>query len=296
MNEPTIEAVNVLFQQHAIHDEIVHIQRLKGTTSGAVLRLESKHHNKYTLEFDNPSEIKSVEQLLQTYKNSILLPKVLFSAQDSSYFAYTYIDGTTHFNRNSKRNWMRSLVIDLFNNYVEYQETTGWGRLEHPLETWKEFNHISIDEAKMNLGNVLSLEDYNYVTLKSDELFSEDSEQGKKYFLHGDTGVHNFVYNDSKLVGVIDPSPMVGPIIYDFLYAFCSSPDELNLTILFSASELLEQGRVDKTRLIKEALVHLYCRVGLSVKHHPHDLTEYLQAWEEWKQLCKKIDEGTSVI
>ncbi|ANS76801.1 hypothetical protein AWM70_21275 [Paenibacillus yonginensis] len=296
MIEPTIESVNVLFQEHQMNDEIVSFQRLSGTTSGLVLRLESKHGSKYILKFDNPNQIELVKQLIDTYKNSVLLPKVLLSAKDSSYFVYTFLDGTTHFNRGPKSNWMKILVVDLLNKYVEHNEINTWGRIEYPRETWKEFNEISIEETRMNLGNVLSIEDYNYVKLKARKLFYDDSKQGNKYLLHGDTGVHNFVYNDETLIGVIDPSPMVGPITYDFLYAFCSSPDDINSETLFAASDLLEHGNKERTRLIEETLIHLYCRIGLSVRHHPNDLTDYLQAWGYWKQLCKQIEEGIGII
>lgn len=78
MIEPTIESINVLFQKHKINDQIVSFQRLSGTTSGLVLRLESKNEYKYILKFDNPSQIGLVEQLLHTYEHSVLLPKVLF--------------------------------------------------------------------------------------------------------------------------------------------------------------------------------------------------------------------------
>ncbi|MEW9701868.1 hypothetical protein [Paenibacillus sp. SI8] len=296
MIEPTIQTVNKLFQYHHINDEIISYQRLSGTTTGFVLRLESKHGVKYILKFDTPNLVQLVEQMLNTYKSSILLPKVLITAEDSTYFAYTFIDGTTQFNRGPKKNWMKILVKDLINKYIEYKDTSIWGRIEYPQETWKEFNEISIEEARINLRGVLSIEDYNYVKLKANKLFNNYSEQGKKYLLHGDTGVHNFVYNDSTLIGVIDPSPMVGPIIYDFLYAFCSSPDDIDTVTLFAASDLLEQGYVEKSRLIEEVLIHLYCRVGLSVRHHPNDLAEYIQAWGHWKQLCKQLDEGIGII
>jgi len=48
------------------------------------------------------------------------------------------------------------------------------------------------------------------------------------FLLHGDCGVHNFIFNDNQLSGVIDPSPITGDPLYDFIYAFCSSPDELS--------------------------------------------------------------------
>jgi|GEM_PF-406036 len=296
MFEPTIYNVNKLFQKHQINDEVVQIQRLSGTTTGLVLKVESRRNNKYILKFDSPNQIQLVEQLLNKYKHSALLPKVLLTADDSTYFVYTFIDGTTHFNRGAKKKWLETLVKDLINKYVEYTDKSGWGRIEHPRQTWNEFNKISIEEARANLGNVLSMEDYNYVKSKANKLFEEDSEQGSKYFLHGDTGVHNFVYNHSTLIGVIDPSPMVGPIIYDFLYAFCSSPDDLDTETLFAAFDFLEQGRIEKSRLIEEVIIQLYCRIGLSVKHHPKDLAEYIQAWRHWKQLCKQLDEGIGII
>ncbi|MNC56147.1 hypothetical protein D3C75_1057230 [compost metagenome] len=101
--------------------------------------------------------------------------------------------------------------------------------------------------------------------------------------LHGDTGVHNFVYRGNRLVGVIDPSPMAGPLIYDFTNAFCSSPDDLNLETLFAAFELLKPVTVERSRLIREVIFQLYCRIGICARVHPHDLEEYLKAWETWK-------------
>ncbi|MBB6675715.1 hypothetical protein [Cohnella lubricantis] len=50
----------------------------------------------------------------------------------------------------------------------------------------------------------------------------------------------------------------------------------------------MELGRIDRARLIDEVTIQLYCRIGLSKKHHPDDLPDYLQAWEYWKGLCGK--------
>lgn len=294
--EPTVHEINKLFQLNNINNEIIGIQRMSGTTSGLVLRLESNQNNKYILKFDNPIHIKLVELLLNTYKESVLLPKILFTAQDKSHFVYTFIDGTTHFDRGAKKSWLTILVKELLNKYVKYQDTDMWGRIGYPRRTWKEFNEISIEEARINIGNLLSTEDYNFVKSKVSKLFDKDLEKGEKYLLHGDTGVHNFVYNRSTLIAVIDPSPMVGPLIYDFIYAFCSSPDDINIDTLFTAFGFLEQGCVERSRLIEEVLVQLYCRVGLCIKHHPNDLTEYKKAWNHWKQLCKQLDEGIGII
>ncbi|MHA0858395.1 hypothetical protein ACH8E3_16155 [Paenibacillus sp. CMAA1364] len=74
---------------------------------------------------------------------------------------------------------------------------------------------------------------------------------------------------------------MVGPLIYDFTYAFYSSSDDLNMENLYTAYDQLEQGLIDRKRLIDKVTIQLYCRIGLRVKHHPDDLPEYLEAWKQ---------------
>lgn len=78
---------------------------------------------------------------------------------------------------------------------------------------------------------------------------------------------------------------MVGPVLYDFIYAFYSSPDDLNLETLFAAFEFLNHEPIDNVRLIEEVVLQLYCRIGISAKVHPHDLQDYLKAWDYWKAL-----------
>ncbi|KGE17141.1 phosphotransferase [Paenibacillus wynnii] len=294
--EPTLEEINELFQLHHIRDEIVMIKKLSGTTSGLVYRLDSQLNNHYILKFDDPDQVRLVSDFLKHHPNSTLMPKVLYTASDHSHLIYSYIKGTTHFNRGQKINWLRVLVHELFNTYSKYPKANIWGRLEYPLLSWKEFNEIGIEEARNNIGDLLTTEDYNFVKSLVNKLFKEEGKQAERYLLHGDTGVHNFVFDNSTLMGVIDPSPMVGPLIYDFLYAFCSSPDDLDINTLFAAFEDLdiEESYMDRSRLMDEVSVQLYCRIGLSKKHHPHDLSEYLEAWEYWKaQIRRTKDDHT---
>lgn len=30
----------------------------------------------------------------------------------------------------------------------------------------------------------------------------------------------------------------------------------------------------------EEVIIQLYCRIGICLKHHPHDLADYLKAWD----------------
>ncbi|MDT0121672.1 phosphotransferase [Paenibacillus sp. RRE4] len=283
--KPSIEEMNVLFQKHSIHEQIVEVRQLSGTTAGRVFRLLASSGERYILKWDDPEDIRVTCQFLSTYSEVMLLPKVLFTSSDNTYFAYSFMEGVTHNHRGAKKAWLTRLVKELLNTYVRLPDTKPWGRTQYPRETWKGFNQISIDEARENLGDVLTAEDYELVQSTVNHLFEKDD--AARFHLHGDAGVHNLVFEQKELIGVIDPSPMVGPVLYDFLYAFCSSPDDLDPALLWDVFEYLEQVTMNKSRLMEETLVHLYCRIGLSNKHHPQDLPEYLKAWELWKGLCE---------
>jgi hypothetical protein len=141
-----------------------------------------------------------------------------------------------------------------------------------------------LEDTRRDWGSLLSFEDY-YRVKSIVKNISKSEEQGARYLLHGDTGVHNFVFHELTLVGVIDPSPMIGPLLYDFTYAFCSSPDDLNLETLMAAFTLLNHEPMERSRLIEEVIFQLYCRIGICIRLHPHDLEDYLKAWEYWKAL-----------
>ena len=283
---PSNESINEILRRHRLDDEIESFEHKSGTTDGLALILHTKVRGKFVLKFENATTIKEVVEFLGIYKDSSLLPKVQFRAEDYSYFLYSYVEGTTHVNRGGKLEWLSALGNDLLNKYVPYGVDGTWGRLAYPRKSWLEFNETSIEYARENVGSLLPDEDYIYIKSIVGSLFGDQADGGEKFLLHGDTGVHNFVYRDNSIVGVIDPSPMAGPMIYDFVYAFCSSPDDLNAETLFAAYDQLHRKSVDKPRLIQETAVQLYCRIGLSKKHHPGDLPEYLRAWEAWKGYC----------
>ncbi|WP_289374880.1 phosphotransferase [Paenibacillus silvae] len=281
-NNQHMQDINKLFQEHRIDEEIVEAEMMSGTTAGRVFRLRARSGEQYILKWDDSEQIHIARQFLETYSDVRLLPSLLFAGSDSTYFVYSYMQGETHYNRGPKKIWLTRLVKELFNTYVRVADTASWGRMELPRRTWREFNQISIEEARENLGDVLGAEDYNLVQILVNRLFQKDEDA--RFLLHGDTGVHNFVFEQKELIGVIDPSPMVGPVLYDFLYAFCSSPDDLDPAMLWDVFKLLEHVDMNQFRLLEEAMVHLYCRIGLSNKHHPQDLPEYLRAWNEWRQ------------
>lgn len=104
-----------------------------------------------------------------------------------------------------------------------------------------------------------------------------------KYLLHGDCGVHNFVFAENgTLTGIIDPDPVVGEPLYDLIYAFCSSPDMLTVDTILPAVEKLEPEMTGSYELNTEVLQGLYFRIATCIRHHPGDLEKYVEAWAYW--------------
>jgi hypothetical protein len=160
-----------------------------------------------------------------------------------------------------------------------------WGRVNGiRRNAWSDFNQASLASAQKNIGDVFPSEDHKRVEKLVDKLKTYH-DQEEKYYLHGDTGVHNFVYVDNQIKGVIDPSPLIGPKIYDFTYAFCSSPDSLNISTLMTLFSLWNSDdSFTMERLLDEVLFQLYTRIGVCIKVHPHDLSGYMDAWKEWRE------------
>ncbi|WP_053373369.1 phosphotransferase [Paenibacillus sp. FJAT-27812] len=258
--------------------------QMDGTTDGLVFTVQVNEAPKYVLKLDHPQHISLVTQFKQTYRDSPLLPKLIYIAPDNAFFVYSYLTGTTDYKRGSKAQWLTILASGLINHYKRFSDSDKWGYwLEEPCDTWRDFLALAVEYARNQVGSYLSLEDYSVV-----KSFVENTALGEeqdRFLLHGDCGVHNFVFEQDALTGVIDPSPIIGPPLYDFLYAFCSSPDDLNLETLMPAFSLLHHTGISQSKLVEEVIIQLYYRIAICLKHHPQDLSDYLKAWSYWKTL-----------
>lgn len=279
------EIINELVGQNIIKSNQIEVKSLKsGTTDGVLFTLFINKKPEYVVKIDQPSFITTTEQFLLTYKEVALLPKLIYTDKKKEFLVYTYFSGQTHNHRGSKLEWMTILIEELFNKYHKVDERNDWGRVNGAKRaSWADFNLSSFEFAKQNMGDLLSNDEHERVELLIHKLKAYENQE-KKYYLHGDAGVHNFVYENNKIKGVIDPSPLIGPKIYDFTYAFCSSPDKLNKSTLYSAISFLKDVSYSKERLVEEVLFQLYTRIGVCVNVHPHDLSGYMEAWKEWRE------------
>ncbi|MEK3980783.1 hypothetical protein MKY37_17275 [Psychrobacillus sp. FSL K6-2836] len=283
--------INTLKYKDIIKEESIDYKEIKsGTTNGIIYSLLSEEKPLYVLKKDQPEIITTTKDFLITYRNVKLLPNVLYTDENNEFIVYSYILGDTHVNRGSKLEWMTIIVEELFNKYKKADENVSRGRVTGiNRNLWADFNLESLEYAKANIGDLFSIEEHRRVEVLVNKLNTYEYQE-EKYYLHGDAGVHNFVFNDNKLNGIIDPSPLVGPRIYDFTYAFCSSPDDLDLGTLFTSFSLLNlDNSIDNSMLLEEVLFQLYTRIGICKKVHPQDLDAYLEAWKEWREYLPSL-------
>src|SRR5262245_2774802 len=97
-----LNIVNSL-REKGIIDYCTKIQnKMNGTTKGYVYILTVNEVPRYVLKIDDELSISLSSQLHQTYSKSPLLSKLIYTDPTNAIMLYSYISGTTHYNRGSK--------------------------------------------------------------------------------------------------------------------------------------------------------------------------------------------------
>jgi hypothetical protein len=272
--------IEELIQNNIIGLEPIAYTPLTGGTVSNLYLLRDSNGTKLVVKMNNPHVIKSEAYFLNLYQDLKLLPDLLFVEPSNHYIVYSFISGSTNYTRNNKKEMLEALVKGLINHYRP-APNIGWGWADELTFSWKSFILNRMLETNEILYPYLEKEEIQFVL----SLVETIMEEREPFFLHGDCGVHNFIFQDGKLCGVIDPTPVIGDPLYDLIYAFCSSPDDLTKETIDSASSHLV-GKGD-FNLYEEVMIGLYLRLGTCLKHHPNDFEEYLTAWHYWKNIVK---------
>ena len=186
---------------------------------------------------NSPPIVEAEAAFLRTYAQAGLLPRLLYTDPGNRYLVYTYMPGSTAYTKGRKAALMKTLVESFLGSYTTVQLERGFGYFDEPVGSWNEFLTWRAAGAREVIGELLPETDYDLIhTLIHKTAFPADG-QGA-YLLHGDCGVHNFLFEGDSLAGIIDPTPVIGDPIYDLLYAFCSSPDDLTLETLQPAADV----------------------------------------------------------
>ena len=240
----------------------------------------------FVIKIHNAVHIRAESTFLLEYAKNPHTPQLLFVDPEGKYLLYTYIDGQSSDMSVSKGQWLQALIEKYINHYKFYPDSEIWGYLDDSCPTYADVLKSDI-QYWSQARSVLTKEDEVLALTLSEEVGPKY--KGQKYLVHGDPSIRNSLFKNGQLVAVIDPYPLIAPKIYDVLFAFCSDPRDLDLEVLRSVIDNLHGWDGDETVLKKHLLVHLYCRIGIAVKHSPQTVSEYVQAWKARKKFFKGI-------
>ncbi|PGM90812.1 phosphotransferase [Bacillus cereus] len=249
---------------------------LSGGTTSTVYLLDGR----YIVKSNESEVIREEVNFLSFYEGNTLFSKLLYMEPLNRYIMYSFLEGSTSCEHGYKRITLSTLVKEVINKYEIVSEADSWGWKESPVQSWNEFLTTNVMEAHENVRWYISDEEYRTV-LKLANSPKRDAGIDKPFLLHGDCGFHNFIFQENKLYGVIDPLPVLGDPLYDLIYAFCSTPEDLTKEVIGYAIKPCIFHKKERD-LYEEIVIGLYLRIDTCIRHHPKDLEDYLVAWRYW--------------
>ncbi|MDM5234911.1 aminoglycoside phosphotransferase family protein [Bacillus cereus] len=249
---------------------------LNGGTTSTVYLLDGR----YVVKSNESEVIREEAYFLQFYESNGMFPELIYKNPLSRYVVYSFLEGTTMYESGHKRSTLCKLVKKAINKYEIVPEADDWGWKGSPVQTWTGFLTTNVMEAHENVRRYISDKEYGIV-LKLASSPKRGTGIDKPFLLHGDFGFHNFIFRENKLCGVIDPLPVLGDPLYDLIYAFCSTPEDLTKEVIGFAMKQCVFHKIDRD-LYEEIVLGLYLRIDTCIRHHPKDLEDYLVAWRYW--------------
>ncbi|UVI27918.1 phosphotransferase family protein [Paenibacillus spongiae] len=254
------------------------MDKLEGGTNSHVYLMKCGKYDRLVLKYNEAGAVDAEAAFLKRYVKLPIVPSFRYADPANRFLIYEYIEGATTYYPGNKGGLLLELVRQLIAKYEEVEWPAGRN------VTWQQDLIERTKLTRSASGDLFTEEDHELAA----ELAGNSSRvTGPFYHLHGDCGVHNFVFDeDRQLSGVIDPLPLIGQPMYDLAFAFCSSPDELTPDVIAEVvyDEAWPFSR-DLKALYEEVAIALYNRIVTCTYHHPHDLRAYLNAWKQWRMI-----------
>ena len=195
--------------------------------------------------------------------------KIIYIDPDFEFVVYNFISGDVMHTVDNVNDTIKKLV-DITSNYADYIQD-GFGYLDGVVNSWSQFLKDEIKYSSSNIAEYIP-----DLTLVNNCIKILEKYPFKKKLLHGDFGTHNFIKQNNKLIGVIDPMPIIGDPLYDLLFALVSNTNILsNITLEYIYSLVDEPQEKVKSLLT----IVLYSRISRCLKYHPDDIDIYMDFW-----------------
>jgi len=198
-----------------------------------------------------------------------MFQKIIYVDPKYEFVVYKFIPGETMKHVDDVKDTIQK-IVSISKSYPNCS-LDGFGYLNEETSSWYRFLKDEVTYSSLNLKEYIS--NKKIVTKCLDII---DSYPFDKKLLHGDFGTHNFIQDKGKLVGVIDPMPVIGDYLYDLLFAIVSNVNILSSVSLDDIYSLVDEPQ-DKVKAL--LIIVLYCRISRCLKYHPQDIDTYLEFW-----------------
>lgn len=219
-------------------------------------------NNKYLIKQNNINSIKAeIEFFENTF--STFFQKLVYYPSTFEYVVYEFIPGKPM----KKISYPKEVISKILEISKSFSSTSnpGFGYVGEEVDSWAEF--LSVEAFHRN--NIDAI-DKNIVV---DAIHLIEKYPFDKKIIHGDFGTHNFIEENGKFVGIIDPQTILGDPLYDILFAICSNVDLLNAYTIDTLYNLIGEPQEKVKSML---IIVLYARISRALKYHPNDIPIYL--------------------
>lgn len=250
---------------HFNEDYLTHKYFNDGTQSRVILL-----NNKFLIKQNTEKAIRAEVEFLLLSKID-KFQKILYVDPTYQFAVYEFIEGDV----------MKSVddIDDLISNIVfitthyKFYNHDGFGYLGEEFNSWSEFLDSEVTYSSSNFSNYISDNRLVFNCIKDLEKYKFN-----KRLLHGDFGTHNFIKQNGKFIGAIDPMPVIGDYLYDLFSAVFSNT---GIVSKLSLEEILNLVDEPRDKMIDMIVIVLYIRISRCLKYHPVDIGVYMRVWDE---------------
>ena len=263
MNEQKDKKIINTLLNHLNEEYISHKALNTGFSSKVILL-----NDKYLIK-QNTKPILQAEIEFLKLNISDMFQKIIYVDPKYDFIVYKYIPGETMRHVDDVKDTINQ-IINISNSYKKCS-LDGFGYLNEEVSSWTRFLKDEITYSSMTLKSHIPSKK---IVSKCLEILEQY--EFEKKLIHGDFGTHNFIQDNGKLVGVIDPMPVIGDYLYDLLFAIASNVQILSSVSLEDLYSLINEPQEKIKALLT---IILYCRISRCLKYHPNDIDIYIGYW-----------------
>ncbi|MBQ8299349.1 MAG: hypothetical protein IJX99_05730 [Clostridia bacterium] len=258
-----IEIINEVLEK--LNLSFINFKYFRDGTSSRIFLLNGQYVVKQNLQ----SLLKSEVEFYEMYKDVKKLQKVVLSSDENKYIVYEFIPGDVMHTVDDFDDVMAN-IKEIINSYKDYEKDE-FGYIYKPSTSWIEFLKSEVHEESLKFSDSFDFLPHVYEAIATLEKFTF-----KKKLIHGDFGTHNFIKKDRKFVAAIDPIPVAGDPLYDFLYACLSN---LDIVKHLSVDYLVEETGEPEEKVKAMLIIMLFFRLSVCLRHHKEDFDSYIDFW-----------------